>query len=79
MQAYLWKSAEELLDDALSGKPELLLLDEPFMNLDEKVARRAARRIGAYLKAHKEVTAIMICHRTDEAPSCFNRELDLNG
>ena len=79
MQAYLGRSAEELLDDALSGKPELLLLDEPFMNLDEKVARRAARRIGAYLKAHKEVTAIMICHRTDEAPSCFNRELDLNG
>lgn len=79
MQAYLGKSAEELLDDALAGKPELLLLDEPFMNLDEKVARRASRRIGAYLKAHKEVTAIMICHRTDEAPSCFDRELDLNG
>lgn len=79
MQAYLGKSAEELIDDALAGKPELLLLDEPFMNLDEKVSRQASRRIGAYLKAHRDVTAIMICHRTDEAPSCFNRELDLNG
>ena len=49
------------------------------MNLDEKVARRASRRIGSYLKAHKDVTAIMICHRTDEAPKCFNLELDLNG
>lgn len=79
MQAYLGKSAEELIDDALKGRPELLLLDEPFMNLDEKVARRASRRIGSYLKAHKDVTAIMICHRTDEAPKCFNLKLDLNG
>ena len=77
MQAYLGKSPMELVDEALSGKPELLLLDEPFMNMDVAETKRAARKIGAYLKAHKKVTAILICHRSDEAPACFDRELNL--
>ena len=77
MQAYLGKPAMELVDEALSGKPELLLLDEPFMNMEVAEARKAARKIAAYLKAHPQVTAILICHRTDEAPSCFDREMNL--
>lgn len=79
MQAYLGKSPFELLDAALRKKPQLLLLDEPFMNMEVSEARRAARKIAAYLKSHKKATAILICHRTDEAPACFDRELDLNG
>ncbi len=79
MQAYLGKSPLELLDEALAKNPELLILDEPFMNLDQADAKKAGRRLGAYLKAHPRTTAILICHRDDEAPACFNRELDLNG
>ena len=79
MQAYLGKGPEELIEEAVAGDPELLILDEPFMNLDEREAKRASRRIGAYLKAHPQTTAILICHRNDEAPRCFAREMELHG
>ena len=79
MQAYLGKGPEELIEEAVAGDPELLILDEPFMNLDEREAKRASRRIGAYLKAHPQTTAILICHRNDEAPRCFDREMELHG
>ena len=46
---------------------------------DEREAKRASRRIGAYLKAHPQTTAILICHRNDEAPRCFDREMELHG
>ena len=78
MQAYLGKSPFELLEEALRGKPQLVLLDEPFMNMEVSETRKAARKISAYLKANKKATAILICHRTDEAPACFDRELNLN-
>lgn len=79
MQAYLGKGPEELIEEAVAGDPELLILDEPFMNLDEREAKRASRRVGAYLKAHPQTTAILICHRNDEAPRCFDREMELHG
>ncbi len=78
MQAYLGRSPLELIEDALAGDPELLILDEPFMNLDERDVRKASRRLGAYLKAHPKTTAIMICHRFDEAPACFDKEMNLD-
>lgn len=79
MQAYLGMSPRSLLDAALRGKHDLLLLDEPFMNLDAREARRMARRIEAYLRAHRGVTAILICHRLDEAPRVFDQEFLLRG
>ena len=79
MQAYLGLTPCELLDRALNPRYDLLLLDEPFMNLDARVARRESLRIERYLRAHKNVTAILICHRGDEAPRIFDRELDLDG
>ena len=78
MQAYLGESPFALLDSALRRKPSLLLLDEPFMNMDEDEAHRAAVRIAVYLEENPKVTAIMVCHRRDEAPSCFDRELDIS-
>ncbi len=78
MQAYLGYSARELVNMALATKPELLLLDEPFMNLDPREAKVVARQITNYLCKKPQTTAILICHRADEAPRLFDHELDLN-
>ena len=78
LQAYFGRGPEELLDAALRPRHDLLLLDEPFMNLDAHEARRLARRIEAYLRAKRDVTAILICHRQDEAPHGFDRTFDLD-
>ena len=75
MQAFLGLSPDELLDRALKKRHELLLLDEPFMNMDAESARRAARRIERHLRANPDTTAILICHRRDEAPYIFDREI----
>lgn len=77
MQAYLGLSPERLVASALKGRPALLLLDEPFMNMDEPQMKRARAKIGAYLRAHRDVTAIMVCHREDEAPEEFDRTMEL--
>ena len=78
MQAYLGFSPDELLARALQDRHDLLLLDEPFTNLDARAARRAAHRIESYLRRHRDATAILICHRPDEVPRLFDRELDLD-
>lgn len=77
MQACLGLGPEALLDRALRARHDLLLLDEPFMNLDARDARRLARRIEAHLRANRDVTAILICHRREEAPRGFVREFNL--
>lgn len=76
-QACHGETPEEALDAALSSGAELLLLDEPFMNAEPAAARRMARRISSHLRANPGVTAILVCHREDEAPACFDKTLDL--
>lgn len=77
MQAYLGENPETLLNRALDRRHDLLLLDEPFMNLDAQSARRFGRRIEAHLRANRDVAAVLICHRRDEAPPCFDRTIEL--
>ncbi len=77
MQAYLGLGPERLLSDALGGRHDLLILDEPFLNLAPRAARAAARRINEWLKDNPAATAILICHRADETPKGFDLELDL--
>ena len=74
MQAYLGADAFGLVRDALRRRPRLLLLDEPFMNMDAATAQKARRLIVEYLTAHKRAAAIMICHREDEVPEIFDME-----
>ena len=78
LQAYLGLSATELVARALARKPDLLLLDEPFMNMDAAQVRRSSAAISRYLRSRPDATAILICHRADEAPRGFDRELDLS-
>ena len=76
-QAYLGLDADELLAAALRKKPDLLLLDEPCLNLDAAAARRLRARVARYLSAHPSCTAICVAHRPDDVPPGFTRRIEL--
>ena len=76
-QAYLGLDAGELLTAALRKRPDLLLLDEPCLNLDAAAARRLRVRVARYLAAHPGCTAICVAHRPDDIPPGFTQRLDL--
>lgn len=73
-QMYSGVSPVRLVEDALRREPELLLLDEPCMNLSDAGARRLLRRISSWLKARPSVTAICIAHRALHVPPSFRLE-----
>ena len=77
MQAYLGADALGLVRDALKKRPRLLLLDEPFMNMDAATVREAREMISSYLTAHRRVAAIIVCHREDEIPEIFDKEMKI--
>ena len=77
MQAYLGKDPMALLDEALSAGHDLLLLDEPFMNMPPCVRASAKRKIASYLKSNPRAAAILVSHREDELPPHFVLRMEL--
>lgn len=77
LQAYTGASAADLLDAALAKKPDLLLLDEPCLNMDEKAANRLKKRVAGWLKKHTSCAAICVAHRTEDVPPGFESVLSL--
>ena len=76
-QAYEGRDAFELLEAALARKPDLLLLDEPCLNLDARMAARLKRRVSAWLRRHPTVAAVCVAHRPEHVPAGFDHELKL--
>lgn len=72
MQAYLGKPPMELLDEALTSGHDLLLLDEPFMNMSERERVLAKRKLSEYLRGNPKVAAILVSHRQDDIPPPFD-------
>ena len=70
-QLYSGVSPVRLVEDALRREPELLLLDEPCMNLPDSGARRLLRRMASWLDARPSATAICIAHRDAHVPPGF--------
>lgn len=76
-QACTGRSPFKLLEDALAQKPDLLILDEPCLNLDEPSACALKRRVSAWLGVHRTCAAICVAHRSEDVPSGFTQTLDL--
>lgn len=51
---------------ALASEPSLLLLDEPFSNMDVTLRERVKRQVFAYLK-EENITAILVTHDPKDA------------
>lgn len=72
MQAYQGRSPGSLLDEALAPGRDLLLLDEPFMNMSGRERALAKRKIASYLDRHPRAAAILVSHRPDDIPPRFD-------
>ena len=77
MQAYLGEDPMSLLEEALSPGHDLLLLDEPFMNMSPGARALAKRKISAYLKSRPKTAAILVSHREDDLPPHFDLRMEL--
>lgn len=71
MQAYLAQPPMRLLDEALAPGHDLLLLDEPFMNMSGRERALAKRKLSAYLRRNPKVAAILVSHRQDDITAQF--------
>ena len=71
-----WRMRAEL-SRVLASRPDLLLLDEPCLNLDAAAAGRLRARVARYLALHPGCTAICVAHRPDDVPPGFSRRIDL--
>ncbi len=63
---------------ALINKPELLLLDEPFVSLDEETAERM-RELLIRLHRDRDCAIVMVTHNPDEAHRLSDRVITLGG
>ena len=77
MQAYLGKSPRELLDEALTPGHDLLLLDEPFMNMSARERALAKRQLSGYLRRNPHVAVLLVSHRPDDIPPQFDLVTEL--
>ncbi|TYC50326.1 ABC transporter ATP-binding protein [Rhodobacterales bacterium] len=63
---------------AFVGRPELLILDEPFASLDQETAMRM-RALTQYLLKEVRPATLFVTHERDEARQLADRILELSG
>lgn len=68
-----------LLARALYPHPDLLLLDEPCLNLDARARKRVLAVIGETIRETPSLTVLCVAHRASEVPQGMNLQLDLGG
>jgi len=66
-----------LLARAMLPQPDLLLLDEPCLNLDEASRRHVLGVLERLLRARRDETVVCVAHRPDDVPRGFQQVLKL--
>ena len=66
-----------LLARAMLPQPDLLLLDEPCLNLDEASRRHVLGVLERLFRARRDETVICVAHRPDDVPRGFQHVLRL--
>ena len=66
-----------LLARAMLPQPDLLLLDEPCLNLDTDAKRLVLGVLERLLKTHREEAVVCVAHRPDDIPRGFRQVLSL--
>lgn len=77
-QLSLGQQRRMALARAFAGDPELLLMDEPFVSLDTKLADEMMTLFEA-LRARRTVTTLLVTHVMSEAERLATRTLRLSG
>lgn len=67
-----------LLARAMLPQPDLLLLDEPCLNLDTASRRQVLAVLGRLFRERREETVICVAHRPDDIPPGFRQILRLD-
>jgi ABC-type nitrate/sulfonate/bicarbonate transport system ATPase subunit len=63
---------------AIAVRPDLLLLDEPFVSLDEKLAKQLQDELVALVES-RHITSILVTHDVVEAVQLVERVIVLDG
>lgn len=66
-----------LLARALISDPELLILDEPCLNLDEDARRQVLRILDKVMRERREMTVLCVAHRPEDFPRRMTTHLAL--
>lgn len=66
-----------LLARAMLPQPDLLLLDEPCLNLDTESRRLVLDVLQRLLRSRRDEAVVCVAHRTDDVPRGFSRVLSL--
>ena len=71
------ETVERQLDEALTKRTRLLILDEPCCDMPPREAKKVLDRIGSWLDAHPSTAAICVAHAPGHVPPHFSRVLTL--
>ena len=71
------ETVERQLDEALTARTRLLILDEPCCDMPPMEVKNVLGRIGAWLDAHPSTAAICVAHAPGHVPPRFSRVLTL--
>lgn len=62
---------------AFTAEPQMLILDEPCLNLDRETRSKALRLLSGLLETRQNMTVLCVAHRQSYVPDGFNYRLAL--